>query len=179
MLRARQNFLTVNLKSRMNDRKINSRLISVPFKADGSNGMKQYNGIAKFSPAGIVFEFESRLFGLIGGEVKEVRVALDEIFDIKFRAGFYKFFARIKLRLKNFAKVSELPSENGRITLKISREDFELAERAVEQTLQFINGDSPLLLQNDSDSNAQLPPAPTSVNELFDTEKLDKEIREK
>ncbi len=163
----------------MNDRKINSRLISVPFKADGSNGMKQYNGIAKFSPAGIVFEFESRLFGIIGGEVKEVRVTLDEIFDIKFRKGVYKFFARIQLRLKNFTKVSELPSENGRISLKIRREDFELAQRAVEQTLQFINGIEPPLLSNETDSNEKLPPAPTSVNELFDTEKLDAKIQEK
>ena len=163
----------------MTDRKINSQLISVPFNADSSNGMKHYNGIAKFSPAGIVFEFESRLLGLIGGEVKEVRVALDEILDIRFRKGIYKFFAQIQLRLKNYTKISALPNNEGRIKLSVRREDFELARRAVEQTLQFINGAEPPLLRDETDANEQLPPAPTSVNELFDTEKLDKQIQEK
>ena len=36
---------------------------SVPFKTD--SGMSQINGVAKFSSAGVVLEFESKLFGLI------------------------------------------------------------------------------------------------------------------
>ena len=135
---------------------------SVPFKAESSNGLKEYIGIAKFSSAGIIFEFEAKLFGLIGGEVKEVRVGLDEILDIKFRKGIYRFFSRIQLRLKHFAKFSELPNDSGRVKLKIKREDFELARDAVEQTQQYLN-----------EPNEQLPPAKTSVGELFDTENLD------
>lgn len=164
----------------MSDKKIKPQFISVPFKASSSNGMTKYNGIAKFSPAGIVFEFDSVFLGLIGGEVKEVQVALDEILDIKFRKGIYKVLAQIKLRLKSFTKLSELPNHSGRVKLKIKREDFELAREAVEQILRYISGvDTPLTLPGSNDSNEQLPPAQTSVNELFDTEKLETEDRRK
>jgi len=163
----------------MNDKKIKPQFISVPFKAESGSGATEYNGIAKFSPAGIVFEFDSVLLGLIGGEIKEVQVALDEILDLRFRAGAYKFFARINLRLNNFTKLSELPNDGGKIKLKIKREDFELARKAVEQTLRYMGkADSPTLPES-SDLNEQLPPVQTSVSELFDTEKLkDKDLRE-
>ena len=163
----------------MNSKKIKPQFISVPFKADSGSGATEYNGIAKFSPAGIVFEFDSVVFGLIGGEVKEVQVALDEILDIKFRKGIYKVFAQIQLRLKNFTKLSQLPNYSGKVKLKIKREDFELAQKAVEQTLQYMSGVEPLTLQASNDSYEQLPPAQTSVSELFDTEKLEvKDLRE-
>jgi hypothetical protein len=158
-------------------KKINAQLISVPFKAESGSGVTEYNGIAKFSPAGIVFEFDSVVFGLIGGEVKEVRVALDEILDINFRKGIYKVFAQIQLRLKNFTKLSELPNYSGKVKLKIKREDFELAQKAVEQTLQYINANDLLALEGNINPNEQLPPAQTSVSELFDTDKLDKNTK--
>ena len=137
-------------------KKINPQFISVPFKAASGSGVTKYNGIAKFSPAGIVFEFDSVVFGLIGGEVKEVRVALDEILDIKFRKGIYKVFAQIQLRLKNFAKLSELPNYSGKVKLKIKREDFELAQQAVAK------------LQKDLTEQRELLPSQTLVSRLFD-----------
>jgi len=141
----------------MNNKKIKPQFISVPFKADSGSGATEYNGIAKFSPAGIVFEFDSILFGLIGSEVKEVQVALDEILDIKFRKGIYKFFAQIQLRLKNFTKLSELPNYSGKVKLKIKREDFELAQEAVKK------------LEKDlTEQREFLPTAHTPVSRLFD-----------
>jgi hypothetical protein len=156
----------------MSDENIKPRLITVPFSADSPNGVTEYHGIAKFSFAGIIFEFESKILGLVSGEVREVRVALEEILDIRFRKGFYKFFSRIHLRLKNYQKVSELPNSGGKIKLKIKREDFELAREAVAQTLRLLGGDLPPELETTDDADRQLPPPPTSVNELFDTEKL-------
>lgn len=158
----------------MNNEKIKPRFNGVPFKADSPNGTMEYRGIAKFSPAGIVIEFESKFLGLISNEVKEVQIALDEIFDIRFRKGIYKFFAQIQIRLQNFAKFSMLPNTGGKIKLKIKREDYELAERAVAQTLRYMNENEPSFLDSGGEAHEQLPPAPTSVNELFDTEKLDK-----
>jgi hypothetical protein len=163
----------------MNNIKIKPQFISVPFMASSGNGMTEYNGIAKFSPAGIVFEFDSVLLGLIGGEVKEVQVALDEILDIKFRKGIYKFFAQIQLRLKNFTKLSELPNYSGKVKLKIKREDYEPAQRAVEQICKYMSENDSPILQSGNHSNEQLTPARTSVSELFDTEKLKtKDLRE-
>jgi len=149
-----------------------SGFIGVPFKAENGNGLSESHGIAKFSEAGIVLEFESKFLGLIGGEVKEVRIGLDEILDIKFKKGIYKFFSRIQIRLGNLEKLSRLPNESGRIKLKIKREDFELARKAFEQTMLYLSGDEPGELPGVRDTNDQLPPAQTSVNELFDTEKF-------
>ncbi len=160
----------------MNGKKIKPQFVSVPFKAASSSGVTEYNGIAKFSPAGIVFEFDSIVFGLIGSEVKEVQVALDEILDIKFRKGIYKVFAQIQLRLKNFTKLSELPSYGGKVKLKIKREDFELAQEAVEQILRYMSEIDVVTLPGSNDSDEQLPPAQTSVSELFDTEKFEPKV---
>ena len=150
------------------------KFITVPFKADSPNGMMSYRGIAKFSFAGIVIEYESKVLDMIGGEVKEVQIALDEIFDIRFRKGFYKFFGQIQIRLNNYQKISELPNNDGKVKLNIKRENYELAREAVEQMQRYIKSDDPASLEPAGESDKYLPPVRTSVNELFDTEKLKK-----
>jgi hypothetical protein len=131
--------------------------ISVPFKTKSEHGLSEIDGMGKFSRAGIVLEFESKLFGIIKSGVKEARIGTGEILDIKFRKGFLKRFARIEIRLKDFTKLSQLPNSGGKITLKIKKDDFERAREAVER------------LQKDIDEYEQaLPPAHTPVSRLFD-----------
>ncbi len=128
---------------------------SIPFKAD--SGLSSVNGIAKFSSAGIVFETESKLFGLISDGVKEVRLPVGEILDVKFRKGIFKRGAKIEIRTKTLSKLSELPNSEGKMTLKISPDDHERAREAVES------------LQRDlTHQAATLPPAHTPVSVLFD-----------
>ncbi len=151
---------------------MNLNFVAVPFKASSANGLSESTGMAKFSMAGIVIEFESKFLGLIGSDVKEVRIGLDEILDIKFRKGFLKFFCQIQLRFRNIEKLSKLPNEGGKVKLKIKREDFELAEKAFQQTLLYLSGGSDARLPEQTAPKDRLPPAQTSVNELFDTEKF-------
>lgn len=158
----------------MDEKKIKPQFISVPFSGDSPNGMMHYNGIAKFSAAGIVIEFDSKFLGLVGGEVKEIRIQLDDILDIRFRRGVLKFFAQIQIRLQNFSMLAALPNDDGKVKLNVKRGDHALATRAVEQTLRYLNENETALLHHDDAEGEQLPPAPTSVSELFDTEKLDK-----
>jgi hypothetical protein len=128
---------------------------SVPFKID--DNFSQVAGVGKFSRAGVVLEFESKLFGIIKSGVKEVRIALDEILDVKFKKGMFKRGARIEIRLKSFTKLNEVPNSDGRITLKLARDDFERGAQAVER------------LQKDlSEHHESLPPAHTPVSRLFD-----------
>ncbi len=136
-----------------------STFIGVPFK--GEKGLSEINGLAKFSSAGIVFEFESKLFGLVGGGVKEVLLSLEDILDVKFKKGFFKYGASIHLRLKNFEKLTALPNDSGKVKLKIERQDFALAESAVNQTLQYLD-----------QQQEQLPPAQTSIGDTFETDEL-------
>jgi hypothetical protein len=138
--------------------------ISVPFKAE--SGLSQINGIAKFSPAGVVLEFESKLFGIVSDGVKEIRLPLGDLLDVKFRKGFIKRWARIEIRLKSFAQLSELPNKDGKITLKLRRDDFERARDAVAR------------LEKDLSEHVEtLPPAPSPVSRLFDDEADTKELR--
>ncbi len=131
-----------------------ANFISVPFKTE--SGVSQIDGMGKFSSAGIVLEFESKLFGIIKDGVKEARIALDEILDVKFRKGFFKVGTRIEIRLKDFTKLSKLPSKNGKITLKIKRDDFERAREAFTK-----------LQKNLTDQHENLPPIHTPVSRLF------------
>ena len=129
--------------------------ISVPFKTE--SGLSSVNGVAKFSRAGIVFEFESKLFGMFSAGVKEVRLPLAEILDVKFRKGVFKRGAKIELRTKSLAKLTELPNSDGKVTLKILTDDHERARQAVE------NLDKDLITRSES-----LPPSHTPVSVLFD-----------
>ena len=133
---------------------------SIPFTTE--SGLSSVNGVAKFSSAGIVLEFESKFLGLIGGGVKEIRLPLTEILDVKFRKGLFKHGAKIEIRTKTFAKLAELPSSEGKLTLKLVPDDHERAKEAVER----LNRDL-------AEHVEQLPPTHTPVSVLFDESEED------
>lgn len=135
---------------------------TVPFKAESAHGFSSVNGVAKFSPAGIVLEFESKWFGLVGSGVKEVRLPIGEILDIKFRKGVFKRGSKIVIRTKSFAALAELPNQDGKVTLKLERDDFERGESAVAQLQKDIAG-----------YQAELPPPHSPVSQLFEDETED------
>ncbi|MFL6469202.1 MAG: hypothetical protein ACJ72Z_14690 [Pyrinomonadaceae bacterium] len=129
---------------------------SVPFKTESAHGFKTVNGVAKFSGAGVVLEFESKLLGLIGSGVKEVKIRKDEILDIKFRKGIFKRGAKIEIRTKTFSKLAELPNNDGKLTLKLERDDFERGQEAVIQLQKELK-----------EHEASLPPTQAPVSSLF------------
>lgn len=135
---------------------------SVPFKTE--SGMSTVNGVAKFSSAGVVLEFESKLFGLISNGIKEARLPAAEILDVKFKKGVLKRGAKIEIRMKSLLKLSEVPNSEGKLKLKVDAGDFERARDAVEK------------LQKDmAQQAAELPPAHTPISVLFDSSEDDTE----
>lgn len=153
----------------MDDIKIQPQFISVPFKADSPHGITEYYGIAKFSPAGIVIEYKSVIIGLIDGDLKDVQIPLSEIIDIKFRKGFYRFFSQIQFRLRNFVMLSQLPNKDGRVKLKIKRENFEIAQKAVELLENQLKAlQNNVVFSGEVAAKDQLPPQHTPVSYLFD-----------
>lgn len=104
---------------------------SIPFKTNTSSGFTSVNGVAKFSPAGIVLEFESKLLGLISEGIKEARLAIEDILDVRFRKGFLRSGAKIEIRLRSLIGMEALPISDGKITLKIERIDHARAAAAV------------------------------------------------
>ncbi|MCC6452012.1 MAG: hypothetical protein IT171_03920 [Acidobacteria bacterium] len=145
----------------------------IHFKAESGNGLTYANGIAKFSSAGIILEFESKFIGLFSNGVKEVRVSVADIHSIKFKRGFLLLGPRIRLRLNSVAQTSQLPTHDGTIVLKVAREDAEKAREAVAK-----------LEKDMSEYTAVLPPPQASVSELFlettsekETQKLGTEVK--
>ncbi len=142
---------------------------SIPFKSESAHGLTSVNGVAKFSSAGIVLEFESKLFGLISNGVKEARLSTADILDVKFKKGVFKRGAKIVIRTKTMAKLIELPNSEGKITLKIQSDDFERARDAVDG-----------LLKDMTEKAESLPPMHTPVSVLFDeSEEETKELRDR
>jgi len=131
--------------------------ITVPFKTE--SGLSQIDGISKFSSAGIVLEFESKLFGIIKNGVKEICLSAADILDVRFRKGLFKVGAKIEIRLKSFAQLSELPNKDGKISLKIRRDDFQQAHEAVVELQKTL-----------IEHQKSLPPAHTPVSRLFEDE---------
>lgn len=138
--------------------------ISVPFKAEKHSGLSEVNGIAKFSQAGIVFEFESKLFGLISDGVKEARIPASEILDVKFKKGVFKRGAKIKIRTRSLSAIAGIPNDGGTVTLSIKSVDFNLAQEAIDK----LNSDLTELKIEQAQQVAALPPTHTPVSVLFD-----------
>ncbi|MBK7706987.1 MAG: hypothetical protein IPN69_17440 [Acidobacteria bacterium] len=138
--------------------------ITVPFKAKADSGFSEIDGFAKFSPAGIVLEFESKFLGFIKSGVKQNAIALDKLMDVKFRKGFLKLGTKIEIRLMSFVELSKLPNSDGKIVLKIKREDFETAKEAVERLNRCL-----------TEFRSELPPAHTPVSVLFDESEAETE----
>jgi hypothetical protein len=143
---------------------MNQKFISVPFKTE--SGVSTVNGVAKFSGAGIVLEFESKLFGIISGGVKEVRLAVAEILDVKFKKGFMKRGARIEIRTRDFSTIAKLPNKDGKLTLKLERGDFERGAEAAERICKEL-----------SEYQEALPPPHTPIGQLFEDERKEEETR--
>ena len=139
---------------------MNQGFTSVPFKTDG--GLSEVHGVAKFSGAGVVLEFESKLFGIINSGIKEVRLPLAEILDVKFKKGVFRRMSKIEIRMKSFAAMKGVPNSGGRIILKLVADDFERGKEAAEK------------LQKDlSEFTESLPPPHTPIGQLFEDESED------
>lgn len=130
--------------------------ISISFKIDGSQtgGFKTVDGMAKVSSAGIVVEFEAKIFGLMKTGIKEVRIPLSEIEEIRVGKKFFKH--TLEIWLNNFKTLSEIPNRDGRIILQISKADRPRAEQAAR------------ILETARSETAALEILKSPVSRLFD-----------
>ena len=138
--------------------------VSVPFTAQKHSGLSEVNGMAKFSRAGIVFEFESKLLGLISEGVKEARIPTAEILDVIFKKAILRRKAWIEIRTRSLAAMADVPNSDGKVSLRIKPVDFELAQNAVAK-LQADLADFEL---DQTKQASELPPTHTPVSVLFD-----------
>ena len=139
--------------------------VSIPFKIEGEHGISRIEGLAKFSQAGIVLEFEKKFLGMFETGVKEVGIPLAEIESVRFKKGILKFGAKIEVRVNNLSKLSDLPTKNGRIALGVAREDHADAQTVVSNLENLLNDAKGI--------------SPTELRPMFDdTNSETKELKE-
>ena len=138
---------------------MNPGFTSVPFKTETAHGFTTVHGVAKFSPAGVVLEYESKILGLVPNGVKEVRLPLTEILDISFKKGVFRQSAKIEIRTRTLAVLAELPASDGKLSLKLIKDDIRRGEAAVAQLQKELSG-----------YQDALPPPHTPVSQLFEDE---------
>ena len=121
-----------------------TNFISIAFKIDGSQtgGFKTVDGMAKISRAGVVVEFEAKIFGIMRTGIKEVRIPLAEIEEVRVGRKFFRH--TLEIWLNNFRTLSEIPNKTGRIILQISKADRPRAEQAA-RILQTARNESDAL----------------------------------
>lgn len=140
--------------------------IVIPFKIEGAHGgFSVVSGMAKISRAGIILEFEAKIFGMMKTGVKEVRVPLKEIEDITIKKRFFKYI--LEIRLNNFKTISEIPNKDGRVVLQITKDDRPRAEQSIK-----------ILRQSQAENDA-LEILQTPVGRLFGSEEEPDEYGEK
>lgn len=136
----------------------------VPFKVDDEHGLSETIGLAKFSAAGIVLEFEKEYLGMVkAGGVKEARIPLTEILDIEFGKGFLGTFGSINVRFRSLGMLEGIPTKKGKLKLKVARADRQIAIDCVENMKQRLAD-----LREDVE--------PTSVRHLFGDESETKRL---
>jgi len=109
---------------------------SVPFKSE--HGISQVHGVAKFSSAGIVMEYESKIIGLISTGLKDANIPIEELLDVKFKKSMVNRGGKIEIRLKSFRRLAELPNQQGKIVLKVNADDRDRAREAAERITKDI-----------------------------------------
>ena len=137
---------------------------SIPFKTSKYQGLAEVNGFAKFSTAGIVLEFESKLLGLVSTGVEEARIPIAQILDVKFKKGVFKRGSKIEIRTRSLAAMEGIPNEGGKITLKLKLDDFERGRDAAERMQRDVEG-----------YVATLPPPQVSIASIIDGSEDDTE----
>jgi hypothetical protein len=133
----------------------------IPFKIADEHGISETVGLAKFSAAGIVLEFEKEFLGLVkAGGVREARIPIGDILEIQFGKGFLGLFGSIIVRFKNLSVVAGLHTKKGRLKLKVARSDRGAAIEVVENMQKTLN-----------DSQEELPTA--TMRQLFEDDTED------
>ena len=137
----------------------------VPFKIDDEHGISEYMGLAKFSSAGIVLEFEKEVLGMVKtGGVREARIPLNDILDVEFAKGFLGAFGSIRVQFKNLGTLEGLPTKAGRLKIKVARANRAAAIESVENIKRYLA----------AQYEQELPP--TTVRQLFGDEAETKKL---
>lgn len=100
---------------------------------DVNMGFKKATGLVNLSGEELVLEFqeEDAFIGVFQSDVKEVRIPLDQLQEIRFKKGW--FSSKLILEARSLKVFRELPGSGHKVTLKIKRGDRKDADRLISK----------------------------------------------
>lgn len=96
---------------------------SIPFHFDTYGGFGEVRGLARLDELGLELQFSSRdaMFGVLKSRVRSVRVPVEALLSVRYRAGFCWLMPKIELRVRDLTAFGGLPeSEQGRVCLGLA-----------------------------------------------------------
>ena len=109
---------------------------TLAFHFDAYGGWGKVQGMAGFDERGLLLQFTTRdaLFGVLKSGMREVRIPIEALRNVQYRAGFLWLMPAIELRVRERSALKDLPeSEQGRLRLRVAfRDRHEAREFAQE-----------------------------------------------
>lgn len=109
---------------------------TLAFHFDAYGGWGEVKGMAGFDERGLLLQFTTRdaLFGVLKSDLREVRIPIEALRSVQYRAGFLWLMPAIELRVRELSVLKDLPeSEQGRLRLRVAfRDRHEAREFAQE-----------------------------------------------
>ena len=109
---------------------------TLAFHFDAYGGWGKVQGMAGFDEHGLLLQFTTRdaLFGVLKSGMREVRIPIEALRSVQYRAGFLWLMPAIELRVRELSVLQDLPeSEQGRLRLRVAfRDRHEAREFAQE-----------------------------------------------
>ncbi len=109
---------------------------TLAFHFDAYGGWGEVKGVAGFDEHGLLLQFTTSdaLFGVLKSGLREVRLPIEALRSVQYRAGFLWLMPAIELRVRELSALKDLPeSEQGRLRLRVAfRDRHEAREFAQE-----------------------------------------------
>jgi len=99
---------------------------TIPFHFEAFGGFGEVKGLARIDEAGLELQFSTSdaLFGVLKTGQRSLRVPLESLLSVRYRAGWFWLFPHIELRLRDLRALKDLPeSDQGRVTLGLALRD--------------------------------------------------------
>ena len=99
---------------------------AVSFHFESHGGLGEVRGLARSDEGGLELQFTARdaMFGLVKSAPQSLRVPLEALSSVRYRAGFLWLMPSIEIRVNNARVLDGLPeAEGGRIVLRLRFSD--------------------------------------------------------
>jgi len=116
----------------------NQPVVSLPFQCEGMNGFSMVHGAVQATDGGLRVEYRSQdvLFGTWKSKLRTLELPWNRLVRVELKPGV--FDSKLQIYGDTFSLFEDFPgTEGGYLTVKVKKQNQELAERLVDRVLLF------------------------------------------